>query len=283
MRLGLVSTIFSDLDITTIVDWTLAWGLDALELDYRRHVLGDSNAKGAINTLRSNRLEISAFTVMGALLDSNEDKREETRRAVKRAVQEANAYQVPNVVIFVGRDETLNTEAHEREVIKTLSEICHLAESLGVRVLIENWPGQWKNYAATTPVEWGRLFALPELQNLGLAFDPSHLALQGIDCVKAIKSFSGRIFLVHGKDVSLNLERRAEVGYFGDWWNYRLPGEGDLNWFDILGTLKLADYQGVVSVEHEDFEYGWQNGPLEKRKEGVLVALSLLRKTISSL
>jgi sugar phosphate isomerase/epimerase len=283
MRLGLVSTIFSDLDIASIVGWTIASGLDALELDYRRHVLNDSTAKGAINTLRSDLLEISAFTVMGALMNANENTQEETRKVVKHAVQEANAHQVPNVVIFVGRDETLSAEAHESEVIKILSEICHLAESLGVRVLIENWPGRWKNYAATTPVEWSRLFALPELQNLGLAFDPSHLALQGIDCIKAIKSFSERIFLVHGKDVSLNMERRAEVGYFGDWWKYRLPGEGDLNWFDILGTLKLANYQGVVSVEHEDFAYGWQNGPLEKRKEGVLLALSLLRKTISSL
>jgi sugar phosphate isomerase/epimerase len=127
MRLGLVSTIFSDLDVTSIVDWSVASGLETLELDYRRHVRDYSTVNGAIKPFG-----ISAFTVMGALMDANEGHREETRKAVKQAVLDASAYQVPNVVIFVGRDERLHAEAHESEVIRTLAEICQLANSLGV-------------------------------------------------------------------------------------------------------------------------------------------------------
>jgi sugar phosphate isomerase/epimerase len=276
MRAGIVSAIFPDQQITDISKWTIDSGLGAIEVDYVRHGTDRAKVSIALSDLRNHGADIAALTVMGPLLSSNRDNT--TLLSVRRAIADADHHRIANVVVFVGRNDHLSADAHQEAVLSSLVEICQLAAAHHIRILIENWPGHWKNYAATTPVEWRRLFTDPRLSNLGLAFDPSHLALQGIDPAQAITAFAERIFLVHGKDVALNRKRIQETGYFGDWWSYRLPGRGDLNWSEIIDCLKQISYDGVISIEHEDTDFGWQNGPLDLRKDGILQAYRALQK-----
>ena len=77
-------------------------------------------------------------------------------------------------------------------------------------------------------------------------------------------------------------ERIQEVGYCGNWWEYRLPGRGQLDWRQFMGDL-AGDlrYTGFISIEHEDTEFGWPNGPAELRKEGLLRGLATLRESLA--
>jgi len=73
-------------------------------------------------------------------------------------------------------------------------------------------------------------------------------------------------------------ERVQDFGYCGNWWEYRLPGRGEMDWDLFLNNLKReTGYNGFVSIEHEDAEFGWPSGPVQRRKEGLLTALATLR------
>jgi sugar phosphate isomerase/epimerase len=104
---------------------------------------------------------------------------------------------------------------------------------------------------------------------LGLNFDPSHLVWQGIEPQLFIREFADRIYHVHMKDVSVNLDGKAGIlGShlpFGDLrrgWNFRSLGHGDVNFEEIIRELNHINYTGPLSVEWEDNgmdrEYGAQ-------------------------
>jgi sugar phosphate isomerase/epimerase len=151
-----------------------------------------------------------------------------------------------------------------------------------VRIAIENWPGPRRDFVATTPEGWERLFALVPAPNLGLNFDPSHLVWQGIDHEPALAGMAEQVFLVHAKDAEVFAERVQRVGYFGsDWWTYRLPGRGRMDWDRWLGLLREVGFEGFVSIEHEDRDWGHgSEGNLERRKQGLVEGLGVLRRAL---
>src|SRR5919202_1684059 len=102
--------------------------------------------------------------------------------------------------------------------------------------------------------------------NLGLNFDPSHLIWQGIDYEQALRAVADRVFLAHAKDTEIFAERLQQVGYFGrGWWTYRLPGHGRIDWRRWLALLDEVGFDGVVSIEHEDRDWGSPAGPPAQR------------------
>jgi sugar phosphate isomerase/epimerase len=94
---------------------------------------------------------------------------------------------------------------------------------------------------------------------LGFNFDPSHLVWQGVEPQLFIREFASRIYHVHMKDVSVNLDGKAGIlGShlpFGDLrrgWNFRSLGHGDVQFEEIIRELNAAGYTGPLSVEWED-------------------------------
>ena len=94
---------------------------------------------------------------------------------------------------------------------------------------------------------------------------PSHLFWQGIDIETAIAELGreGAIFHTHAKDTAINPRNAAlngvldtvplaEVGRRS--WIFRTVGygHGELDWRRILSALRLAGYDDVLSIEHED-------------------------------
>jgi len=54
------------------------------------------------------------------------------------------------------------------------------------------------------------------------------------------------------------------------WWEYRLPGDGMLDWQRIFATLHKIDYQGAVLLEHEAPQYiGSRNAVLQGLERGL--------------
>jgi len=61
-----------------------------------------------------------------------------------------------------------------------------------------------------------------------------------------------------------------------------VPGSGKLDWPKFLRQAQSAGYDDVISIEHEDAEFGWPGKDLEARKEGERRALAYLRKALSA-
>jgi len=118
---------------------------------------------------------------------------------------------------------------------------------------------------------------------IGVTFDPSHLIWQGMDPIAAIRALHGMIFNVHAKDVRVDAMNKAVNGvldtkHYSDEihrsWIFRTVGYGndEKYWKDIFSELRLAGYDGSISIEHED--------SLMDREEGLSKAVSMVKKCI---
>jgi sugar phosphate isomerase/epimerase len=129
------------------------------------------------------------------------------------------------------------------------------AEERGVRIAFETAArGGGQGNLAHNPELWDALFDAVPSPALGLSFDPSHLIWLHIPNIPdLIRRYGPRIHHVDGKDCEIMPERLARQGILGnDWWRYRLPGLGAVDWIGVLSALKDVGYDGPVSIENED-------------------------------
>ncbi|MDB5561674.1 MAG: endonuclease, family 2 [Hyphomicrobiales bacterium] len=67
------------------------------------------------------------------------------------------------------------------------------------------------------------------------------------------------------------------------WWRYTLPGSGLLNWQQFRQQARAFGFDGTISIEHEDADFGWPGKDLGAGYEGERKALAFLRKTLASI
>jgi sugar phosphate isomerase/epimerase len=278
MKFAFYSAALGDLPLAELAEWAKQAGFDGVEIDVARHIHDPVHTASAIEIVRNAGLEVCALTVFGNLLDHNAGERNRVRDLVKRALAEATEADVPALVVFPGRNEIISEDENYHDIAEFLETLVAGCPT-ETKILIENWPGRHKNYVATTPQGWRTLFSMVKSSHVGLEFDPSHLLWQGIDPYQAVDEFGDRIFLLHAKDTKLFRERIQDSGYCGNWWEYRLPGRGEMDWSLFLNGLKRGTgYSGFISIEHEDAEFGWPKGSVQLRQEGLLKALATLRE-----
>src|SRR5256712_14118222 len=146
----------------------------------------------------------------------------------------------------------------------------------------------WETYPpaetfATTPATWEKVFEHVPSRRLGLEFDPSHLIRQYIDPIQAVWNFRERILGVHAKDTEIIEPVLNKVGIHGkDWWRYRIPGQGLLDWPKFITVLLRAGYHGGFAVEPEDDFWdvphtGKEPDFPQARQDGVIRAAPFLR------
>jgi sugar phosphate isomerase/epimerase len=99
--------------------------------------------------------------------------------------------------------------------------------------------GAWPAWIVKTPDDLARLFDAVGSETFGVNFDPSYLALAGIDPVAFAGRFAARIRHAHLKD---------HIGLYPRW-QHRIPGEGELDYAPILGALNEARFKGSLAVE----------------------------------
>jgi sugar phosphate isomerase/epimerase len=106
---------------------------------------------------------------------------------------------------------------------------------------------------------------------IGANFDPSHLFWQGIDPIVAVRALGDAIFHVHAKDTMIyrtNCERNGVLDTkpytdeINRSWIFRAVGYGHgcEFWNDFVSTLRMAGYDGTLSIEHEDSLMSSQEG-----------------------
>ena len=118
---------------------------------------------------------------------------------------------------------------------------------------------------------------------LGANFDPSHLFWQGIDPVYAIRKLGDAIYHFHAKDTRIDDINTKTTGvldtkHYSDEihraWIFRSVGYGhDYQcWKDMMSALRMVNYDGAISIEHED--------SLMTPMEGLTKAIEFLKDVI---
>lgn len=172
-------------------------------------------------------------------------------------IKAASELGIKVINIFAGRDPFKTTDENLGLFEEVFTPIVAQAEKYDIRLAMENcaqrnwWPTGGN--LAHTPELWRRLFEIIPSKHLGLTMDPSHFIWQGMDYVKAIKEFGDRIYYAHAKDCVVHRDILADRGIYGEgWWEYRLPGWGEIHWPNFFTALREVGYQGPIGIEHED-------------------------------
>jgi sugar phosphate isomerase/epimerase len=246
-----------------LCNWAIRTGFGAIDLS-------SANAE-QIRTARDSGLEIGTIDLPGTanLVSADPDKQAAGAQAAKDAIAAAAENGCDKMFcVFVPEDRT-RKRAESFEVWKEMfPAVAAFAEEKGVRIAMEGWPGPGPHYPALgcTPEMWRAMFAAVPSRAFGLNYDPSHLARIGVDWRRALDEFGERIVHVHGKDTDIDPERlyehgnlgptfRKPVGFSESWWRYTIPGEGMVDWCRLIGRLEDFGFNGIVSVELEDYRY----------------------------
>jgi sugar phosphate isomerase/epimerase len=291
MKLGVFTVLFGDRPLEAALDRAVEAGLDCVEIGTgsypgNRHcrpeeLLADDRRLAAFHDAVTSRgLEISALSCHGNPLHPRPDVARESHETFLQTVELAGRLGVTRINLFSGcpgdsdsatypnwvtcawpteYGELLEWQWRER-VIPYWTEQAALAADRGLRLGFEMHPG----FVVYNPRTLLRLRdACGEA--IGANLDPSHLFWQGIDIEAAIAELGrhGAIFHTHAKDTALNARNvalngvldtvpLAEVGNRS--WIFRTVGygHGELDWRRILSALRLAGYDDVLSIEHED-------------------------------
>jgi sugar phosphate isomerase/epimerase len=277
MKIGFYTSTFNDRPVEEVLDFAKDAGFDAIELDVNGHIKSPDNVAPVVAKARERNLFVSNITFFGNQNDSDTAKRLELRLLTTAFAKAADEAKVPIMVIFPGRSETTTEEDDYRSFAELVNGLIAETKS-ALSFAIENWPGPKNAFIGVTPGGWKQLFALIPDKRFGLEFDPSHLIRLGIDPFAALEGVKDRIKILHAKDTSIDQGWLQEVGYHGaGWWRYRLPGDGLLDWTKFLRQAKSYGFEGTISIEHEDADYGWPRKDLEARKEGERRGLKFLR------
>jgi sugar phosphate isomerase/epimerase len=216
-------------------------------------------------------LEIGTIDLPGTkdLLSPDPGKQEAGVEAAKAAIAKTAAAGCGRMFcVFFPEDFTRKRSESFAVWKETFPAVAAFAEAQGVRIAMEGWPGPAPAYPALgcTPEMWRAMFQAVPSPAFGLNFDPSHLVRIGVDWRRALDEFGDRVIHVHGKDTDFDAERLYEHGNLGPtfrkpvafgegWWRYTIPGEGLVDWCRLVGRLEDFGFDGVVSVELEDYRY----------------------------
>lgn len=219
------------------------------------------NEAGAADYCRSLNLTVnSAGPLFLPDLGKSSERQEEISTKLRSATDDASVQNVPSITLLIGRDVSLNGDENIAIFKDLFTPLAAYAEQKQVRLAFENWPRNG-TMLAMTPELWDGMFNAVPSPALGLCYDPSHLYWLGIDYIQPIWDFQDRIYHAHAKDTEILPKGSNRFGIYGrqlsqtqqqDWWRYRLPGYGHVNWARYIDTLYQIGYNSTLSVEHED-------------------------------
>lgn len=230
-------------------------------------------------TVADSGLEISALSCHGNPVHPQKEIADSFHRDLENAIRLAGQLGLDRIVTFSGCPgdspasqwpnwvtcpwpddyrKILDYQWHD-VLIPYWQKMTGFAASHGVsRIAVEMHPG----FCVYNPETLLRLReAVGEV--IGANIDPSHLFWQGIDPVAAIRSLGSAIYYFHAKDcrvdpLNAKINGVLDVKHYGNEskrsWIFRTVGYGHglEVWRDIFSALRLAGYDDVVSIEHED-------------------------------
>lgn len=159
------------------------------------------------------------------------------------------------IATCTGQNPRISLEDNIAQLAPAWDAIIERAGAQKVNIVFENCPHGYPNgiNLAVSPPFWREIFRVLPAPHVGLEYDPSHLVYQFVDYLAPVREFSSRILRFHAKDTEIDRVEMADVGTSGrDWWRFRLPGGGEVNWPALFLRLREIEYTGDILIEHED-------------------------------
>jgi len=312
MKIGVLAVLFADMPFEKMLDHVAEAGCQAVEIGVGGYP-GDAHCNAAallkdeaaqrrfLRAVEKRGLVISGLSCHGNPLHPQQSVARKFHNAWRRAVRLAEALGVERVITFSGcpgdSDEAKSPNwvtcpwppdfsqvvewQWAEKVIPYWTKEARYAESHAIKqICFEMHPG----FCVYNPETLLKLRAACG-EAIGANFDPSHLFWQGIDPVAAIRELTGAIYHVHAKDVKIDaintarngvLDTKSYTNESARSWIFRTVGwgHGASVWKDMVSALRLAGYDWVLSIEHED--------SLMSIDEGFRLAVSFLKNVVIS-
>jgi sugar phosphate isomerase/epimerase len=289
MKLGVVTALFQNKPFEEMLDHVASMGLQAVELGTggwpgdahckpQELLQSKSRAQDFRKAVEKRGLIISGLSCHGNPLHPDQAVAKEYDRIYRDTVRLASELEVPVVNLFSGCPgdsdgskypnwvtcawppdfETVLNWQWDQKVIPYWLEAGKFAADHGVKLAFEMHPG----FVVYNPATLLRLRkAVGPV--IGANYDPSHLFWQGIEPVPSIRALGPAIHHFHAKDTYIDPLNTAVNGVldttpYSDLahrsWTFRTVGfgHGQLAWRNLVSELRLAGYDYVLSIEHED-------------------------------
>ena len=312
MKLGVFNPIFYDVSFDHCLDSCQRLGLDAIEIGCANYpgtvhcdaekLLADADELNVFKKkIRDSGLLISALSCHGNPLHPSKEISDAHRQGQRNAILLASKLGVDRVVCFSGCPGDSESSKYpnwvtsswpddypkimdwqwKEKVIPFWQSEAEFAQKNGIeKICIEMHPG----FVVYNPETMQRLRSEAG-KVIGANFDPSHMFWQGIDPSEAIRELSDCIFHFHAKDTYLDSRNIAVNGVLDTKkytllgqrsWYFRTVGYGHdaIVWKNIASMLRIAGYDYVMSIEHED--------SLLSRNEGLTKAVDFLKQILIS-
>ncbi len=309
MKVGVFAVLFAQRPFEEALDYIKEVGCGAVEIGCGGYpgdahcnpaaLMADEAARSRFKEAVSSRgLEISALSCHGNPLHPDQSIAQAHDAAFRDTVRLAKEIGVGTVITFSGCPgdsdtaqrpnwvtcpwppdfrEILDWQWREK-VTPYWQEASAFARDNGVRVAIELHPG----FVAYHTESFWRLREAGG-DSIGVNFDPSHLFWQGMDPLVCVRELGDAIFHVHAKDTWLDQPNIRRNGVLDTKpydqekdrsWIFRTVGygHGPEFWRGLVSELRLAGYDGAISIEHEDSLLGVN--------EGFTKAVSFLKDTV---
>jgi len=309
MKLGIFTPVFGTLTTADMIARVRSLGLDAVELgtggwpgrdhlDLDALLQNPARAREYRQRIQDAGLVISALSCHGNPVHPNRTVAAEYDDVFRKTVRLAPQLGVSVVVTFSGCPGDSEDAKHpnwvtapwppefgevldwqwEKKLIPYWSDAGTFAEGHGVRIALEAHPG-----FTVYNVETALRLRQEAGATVGVNFDPSHFFWQGVDVPAAIRALGSAIFHVHAKDVAVDPHNVAVNGLIDTKsyrrlaersWLFRSVGwgHGESEWKRVVTALRLAGYDGVLSIEHED--------ALASIDEGLKTAIDTLKRVV---
>ncbi len=310
MKIGVLTSLYGSLPLPEALDRVKQHGVEAVELsmghfgsithcDPRKVVEDDRYATQLLEQIQMRDLTISSLSCHGNPIHpqpavahaSDELFRWTCQAAIRLGVDTINLFsgcpgdqsggRTPNWVTCpwpTDFTDLYNWQWNE-VAIPYWKKAVEFANNTGIfKIGFEMHPGMLVYNPAS--LLWLRAAAGP---SIGANFDPSHLFWQGIDVIAAIRLLGRNkaIFHVHAKDtyvdtinisVNGNIDPNPYSTVIDRAWTFRTVGygHGEQVWREIVSELRVAGYDGALSIEHEDM--------LLSIEEGLSQAVDMLKR-----
>jgi sugar phosphate isomerase/epimerase len=287
MKLGFVSDSLGGLPFETMLDHAARMGVSGVEVntcgwstaphfDLKGMLGNTAKQKAFLKAFADRGLEVISLNANGNPLHPTDPAQGQGLRDTIRVAGEMGIKTVctmsglpagregdlmPNWVVSSWPPETQAILRYqwEEKLIPFWTEIVALAQSCGVeRIALElhgnqvvyNVPSLMKLRSAVGPI-------------VGANLDPSHLFWMGADPLIAAEALGDAVYHVHAKDTFLNAPKQATTSLLENAslmdiparsWSYITLGfgHGEEWWRQFCYRLKMACYDGWLSIEHED-------------------------------
>ena len=254
-------------------DWARRHDFDCLRLTDRgvldsERVVNRGGAEEVRAVLAERDLYLSCIAAHCNLLDDDEEVRSAEQARLLRAIDSARALECRVVICgsgapvkngqFYGMYSSPPGNASDRtdELVRRYADmfapVARAAEDNDIRIALD--VAVRMGNVGCNPEMWDRLLQTVPSDHIGLSCDPSHWVWMMITPAEdVIREYAGKWYFADVKDCEISPRMLYRQGIIGNWWwQYRVPGRGDLDWAKVTGALIESGYDYVLCVENED-------------------------------